>query len=57
MNLDRMLVARAVFAGQLPANALTAEEVTEIELKAMELIVDRKLDDGMIVFADHNTLQ
>ena len=57
MNLDRMLVARAVFAGQLPANVLTAEEVTEIELKAMELIVDRKLNDGLIVFADHNTLQ
>lgn len=57
MNIDRTLVARAVFAGQLPASALTEEDIVNIELNTMELIVERKLIQGLIVFADHSTLQ
>lgn len=57
MNADRMLVARAVFAGQLPASVLTDSEITEIQLNAMELIINSKLSQGLIVFADHDTVQ
>lgn len=57
MNVDRMLVARAVFAGQLPASVLTDGEITEIELNAMNMIIEAKLLDGLIVFADHSTVQ
>ena len=57
MNVDRALVARAVFAGQLPASVLTDGEITEIELNAMNMIIEAKLLDGLIVFADHSTVQ
>ena len=36
MNSDRILVARAVFAGQLPAHYLSAEEVVEVELEVVD---------------------
>ena len=57
MNADRMLVARAVFAGQLPASVLTDSEITEIQLNAMNMIIASKLSQGLIVFADHDTVQ
>jgi hypothetical protein len=56
MNVDRALVARAVFAGQLPASVLTEQDIVDIELNTMGLIVERKLYEGKIVFADHDTL-
>lgn len=57
MNVDRALVARAVFAGQLPASVLTDGEITEIQLNAMNMIIESKLNQGLIVFADHDTVQ
>lgn len=57
MNVDRALVARAVFAGQLPASVLTDSEITEIQLNAMNMIIESKLSQGLIVFADHSTVQ
>ena len=57
MNLDRMMVARAVFAGQLGPEHITNEELLEINLNMMEMIGERKMEEGKIVFADHNTLQ
>ena len=36
MTSDRILVARAVFAGQLPAHYLSAEELVEVEEEVME---------------------
>ena len=57
MNIDRSLVARAVFAGQLPASVLTEQDIVDIELNTMELIIERKLYEGKVVFADHDTLQ
>lgn len=57
MNLDRMMVARAVFAGQLGPEHITNEELLEINLNMMEMIGERKMEEGKTVFADHDTLQ
>lgn len=57
MNLDRMMVARAVFAGQLGPEYITNEELLEINLNMMEMIGERKMEEGKTVFADHDTLQ
>lgn len=57
MNVDRMLVARAVFAGQLPPDYITSDELLEINLNMMEMIGERKIEEGKVVFADHETLQ
>lgn len=57
MNVDRVLVLKAAMAGQVPMSMVTPEEIVELELNCMELQVERKLREGFIVFADHNTLQ
>ena len=57
MNLDRMMVARAVFAGQLGPEYITNEELLEINLNMMTMIGERKMEEGKTVFADHDTLQ
>ena len=57
MNVDRMLVARAVFAGQLGPEHITEEELLEVNMNLMLMIGDRKISEGLIVFADHDTLQ
>ena len=57
MNLDRALFARAVFEGQLPASVLTDAEITEIELNAMDMIIEAKAIEGLIAFAEHDTVQ
>lgn len=57
MTVDRSLIALAVFAGQLPVSMLTNSELTEIQLNAMNMIIDSKLSQGLIVFADHSTQQ
>lgn len=57
MNLDRMMVARAVFAGQLGPEHITEEELLEVNLNMMEMIGERKMEEGKVVFADHDTLQ
>lgn len=54
MNSDRILVARAVFAGQLPAHYLSAEEVVEVEEEMMEVIMERKVLEGKLVFSVDN---
>jgi hypothetical protein len=36
---------------------LTEQDIVDIELNTMGLIVERKLYEGKIVFADHDTLQ
>ena len=54
MNSDRILVARAVFAGQLPAHYLSAEEVVEVEEELMEVIMERKVLEGKLVFSVDN---
>ena len=57
MNLDRMMVARAVYAGQLGPEHITNEELLEINLNMMTMIGERKMEEGKTVFADHDTLQ
>ena len=54
MNSDRILVARAVFAGQLPAHYLSAEEVVEVEEELMEVIMEKKLAENKMVFSVDN---
>ena len=54
MNSDRVLVARAVFAGQLPASALTAQEVVEVEEEVMEMLMGKKILEGKLVFSVDN---
>lgn len=54
MNSDRILVARAVFAGQLPAHYLSAEEVVEVEEEVMELLMEKKVLEGKLVFSVDN---
>lgn len=54
MNSDRILVARAVFAGQLPGNVLTADEMVEIEEELMDVIMERKVLEGKLVFSVDN---
>lgn len=54
MNIERILVAKAVFAGQLPAHYLTAEEMVELESQMMDVIMDRKAAEGKIVFSVDN---
>ncbi len=54
MTSDRILVARAVFAGQLPAHYLSAEEVVEVEEELMEVIMERKVLEGKLVFSVDN---
>ena len=54
MNSDRILVARAVFAGQLPAHYLSAEEVVEVEEEMMEMIMEKKMLEGKLVFSVDN---
>jgi len=54
MNSDRILVARAVFAGQLPAHYLSAEEVVEVEEEMMEVIMEKKVLEGKLVFSVDN---
>lgn len=51
MNSDRALVAKAVIAGQLPSSAITDQELVEVGLEVMELIMERKLEEGMMVFS------
>lgn len=57
MTSDRVLVARAVFAGQLPAHLLTAHELVEIEEEMMEIIMEKKLAEGKMVFSVDNVPQ
>jgi hypothetical protein len=54
MNSDRILVARAVFAGQLPAHCLSAEEIVEVEEELMGRIMERKALEGKLVFSVDN---
>lgn len=54
MNSDRVLVARAVFAGQLPAFHLSADEMVEIEEEMMEMIMEKKVLEGKLVFSVDN---
>ena len=54
MNSDRVLVARAVFAGQLPAHCLTANELVEIEEELMDRIMFKKVLEGKLVFSVDN---
>lgn len=54
MNSDRVLVARAVFAGQLPGNVLTAAEMVELEEEMMEVIMEKKHREGKLVFLVDN---
>lgn len=54
MNSDRVLVARAVFAGQLPGYHLTADELVEVEEEMMEMIMEKKLAENKMVFSVDN---
>ena len=54
MNSDRILVARAVFAGQLPGHYLTADELVEVEEELMEIIMEKKLAEKKMVFSVDN---
>ena len=54
MTSDRVLVARAVFAGQLPSHFLSADEVVEMEEELMEIIMEKKLAEKKMVFSVDN---
>lgn len=51
MTDDRLLVARAVFAGQLPAVALTDAEILELDLEVMDMIIEKKALNNPMVFS------
>lgn len=57
MNIDRQMVARAVLEGQIGVEHMTSEELLEINLNLMEAITDRMIEQGRIVFAEHDTVQ
>ena len=52
MNEERQAVMLKVMAGELPATAVTIEELHEVENLLFELIADQKTP-----FATHETLQ
>jgi hypothetical protein len=52
MTEDRQAVMLKVMAGELPATAVTMEELQEVEELLFELIADR-----VTPFATHETLQ
>ena len=54
MTSDRVLVARAVFAGQLPSHFLSTAEIVEIEEEMMEMIMEKKLAENKMVFSVDN---
>ena len=57
MNPDRAMIIAAVLEGQLPASVLTDEDITHCELRTMNMIIETKMANGLIVFADHSTVQ
>ena len=54
MNTDRVLVAKAVFAGQLPVRYLTDAELVEVGEELMEIAMEKKVLEGKMVFSVDN---
>lgn len=57
MNTDRQMIVQAVLEGKIGPEHMTSEELLEINLNLMEAITDRMIEQGRIVFAEHDTVQ
>ena len=51
MTDDRKEVMRLVLAGELSADHVTREEITELEEIIMELIIEKKAQNNPMVFS------
>lgn len=50
MTEERMLIARAVIAGQLPSSMITDNELSEMGLSLMDAVIERIAETNPMTF-------